>query len=185
MRVGIGFDVHRLAAARRLVLGGVEIPFTHGLEGHSDADVLLHAIADAVLGALGEGDIGRHFPTTDARYKDVESTHLLKSVAGMMEKRGYRLSNLDATVVAAAPVLAPHVPLMRKTIGGILGADPGRISIKATTHEGLDALGRGEGVAAYAVVLLERRAGRRERRPARSRSIKARGNARMRSKRNA
>lgn len=156
MRVGIGFDVHRLIARRRLVLGGVEIPSTHGLEGHSDADVLLHAIADAVLGALGEGDIGQHFPPGDPRYKGIASTRLLDTVAGMMARRGYRLSNLDATVIAAAPALAPHVPAMRETIGGILGGAPARINIKATTHEGLDALGRGEGIAAYAVVMLMR-----------------------------
>ena len=154
MRVGIGFDVHRLTAGRRLVLGGVEIPFTHGLEGHSDADVLLHAIADALLGALGEGDLGQHFPTTDARYKGIASTRLLDTVARRMQKRGYGVTNLDATLIAAAPMLAPHVPAMRETIGGILGVDSARISIKATTHEGLDALGRGEGIAAYAVVLL-------------------------------
>lgn len=155
MRIGIGFDVHRLIPGRRLVLGGVEIPFTHGLEGHSDADVLLHAIADAVLGALGEGDLGRHFPTTDVRFAGIASARLLTTVAGLMGERGYRLSNLDATVVAAAPLIGPYVSAMREAIGGILGADAARINIKATTHEGLDALGRGEGIAAYAVVLLE------------------------------
>lgn len=175
MRVGIGFDVHRLTAARRLVLGGVDIPFTHGLEGHSDADVLLHAIADAVLGALGEGDIGHHFPTIDPRYENIASTRLLEAVAKIMRRRGFRLSNLDATMVAAAPKLAPHVPAMRDTIGGILGADSRRISIKATTHEGLDALGRGEGIAAYAVVLLAPSASRRATRATRSVVRKARG----------
>ncbi len=154
MRVGIGFDVHRLIPGRRLVLGGIEIPFTHGLEGHSDADVLLHAIADAVLGALGEGDLGRHFPTTDERFEGIASTRLLATVAGLMGARGYRLGNLDATVVAAAPLIGPYVPAMRDVIGGILGAEAGRVNIKATTHEGLGALGRGEGIAAYAVVLL-------------------------------
>ncbi len=181
MRVGIGFDVHRLTAARRLVLGGVEIPFTRGLEGHSDADVLLHAIADAVLGALGEGDIGHHFPATDARYKDIASTRLLRTVVEMMAKRGYRVSNLDATVIAAAPALAPHMPAMREAIGGILGAVPGRINIKATTHEGLDALGRGEGIAAYAVVLLAPGAGGRVAGVTRSRAGRSRGSQRVRA----
>lgn len=175
MRVGIGFDVHRLSAAKRLVLGGVDIPFTHGLEGHSDADVLLHAIADAVLGALGEGDIGTHFPTTDARYKDIASTRLLDTVAGMMRKRGFGLTNLDATVIAAAPMLTPHVPAMRETIGGILSVDSARISIKATTHEGLDALGRGEGIAAYAVVLLAPRRRGKTLRPTTAKSRRSRG----------
>jgi len=154
MLVGIGFDVHRLVSGRRLVLGGIEIPFAQGLDGHSDADVLLHAIADALLGALGEGDLGHHFPPADARFKDIASTRLLETVAGMMVARGYRVVNLDATVIAQAPPLAPHVPAMRALIGGILHTDASRINIKATTHEGLDGLGRGEGIAAHAVVLV-------------------------------
>ncbi len=156
MRVGIGYDVHRLTPGRRLVLGGVDIPAAAGLEGHSDADALLHAIADALLGALGEGDIGRHFPSSDMRHKDIASTRLLAAVAALATERGYRVGNLDATIIAQAPVLAPHLPAMREVIGKILGVEVGCVNIKATTHEGLGALGRGEGIAACAVVLLVR-----------------------------
>ncbi|MBI4277162.1 MAG: 2-C-methyl-D-erythritol 2,4-cyclodiphosphate synthase [Armatimonadetes bacterium] len=153
-RIGFGYDVHRLVSGRRLVLGGVEIPFHLGLEGHSDADALLHAIADALLGALGEGDIGRHFPPGDARYKDMASTRLLADVAARAAVRGLRVGNVDATVIAEAPALAPYIPAMCDAVGRILGIDASRVNIKATTHEGLGALGRGEGVAAYAVLVL-------------------------------
>jgi 2-C-methyl-D-erythritol 2,4-cyclodiphosphate synthase len=153
-RIGNGFDVHALAAGRRLVLGGVTIPFDRGLDGHSDADVLLHAIADAVLGALALGDLGSHFPDTDARWKNADSRVLLRHVAGLAAAQGYAVENLDATVIAQAPKLAPHVPAMRANLAADLDCDPGVISVKATTTERLGFAGRGEGIAALATVLL-------------------------------
>jgi 2-C-methyl-D-erythritol 2,4-cyclodiphosphate synthase len=154
MRIGHGFDVHRLVEGRRLVIGGVDIPYERGLLGHSDADVLLHAIADAVLGALGRGDIGHHFPDTDPAYKDADSAQLLAHVWALAEADGYRLGNLDATVLAQAPKLAPYIPRMRARIAALLKADVGQVNIKATTTEGLGFVGRREGIAAQAVVLL-------------------------------
>jgi 2-C-methyl-D-erythritol 2,4-cyclodiphosphate synthase len=154
MRIGHGYDVHCLVEGRKLILGGVDIPWERGLLGHSDADVLLHAISDAILGAIGEGDIGRHFPDTDPRYKGADSLKLLGHVMGLADARGYRLGNLDATIVAQRPKLAPHIQRMRGNIAAVLDADPDRVNVKATTTEGLGFAGRGEGIAAYAVALL-------------------------------
>ena len=154
MRVGIGFDVHRLTPDRRLVLGGVEIPFELGLAGHSDADVLVHAVMDALLGAAGLPDIGQQFPDTDPRYAGADSCALLTEVAGMLAGSGLRVVNVDAVVACERPKLAPHVPAMRERLGRVLGLDAGRVSIKATTTEGLGCTGRGEGVAAWAVALV-------------------------------
>jgi len=155
VRVGIGYDVHALVAGRPLVLGGVEIPHTHGLEGHSDADALMHAICDAVLGALGAGDIGQHFPNTDPRWKGVPSRIFLEEAARQVRQRGGRILNVDATVVAQQPRLAPHVTAMRTNIAAALGLSPGQVGVKATTNEGLGFLGRGEGIAALAVAAVE------------------------------
>jgi len=154
MRIGQGFDAHALVAGRRLVLGGVEIPHDRGLEGHSDGDALLHAVCDAILGALGEGDLGRHFPSSDASLKDVDSRVLLERVAAMMSERGYRLGNLDATVIAQAPRLSPHQSAMQKCLCERLGAAPDRVNVKVTSTDHLGALGREEGIASMAVVLL-------------------------------
>lgn len=153
-RIGFGYDVHLLADGRALILGGVEIPHDRGLEGHSDADVLLHAVMDAVLGALGMGDIGRHFPDADPAYKGVSSLFLLEEVVTHMKGRAFRLNNLDATVVAQTPKLAPYLELMRDTISSAFDAPRERVNIKATTTEGLGFCGRREGMAAYAVVSL-------------------------------
>jgi 2-C-methyl-D-erythritol 2,4-cyclodiphosphate synthase len=154
MRIGHGYDVHCLVEGRKLVLGGVGIPWEKGLLGHSDADVLLHAISDAILGAIGEGDIGRHFPDSDPRYKGADSLVLLGHVMHLADAKGYCLGNVDATVVAQRPKLAPHIPRMRENIAAVLGADLDRVNVKATTTEELGFAGRGEGIAAYAVVLL-------------------------------
>jgi 2-C-methyl-D-erythritol 2,4-cyclodiphosphate synthase len=154
IRIGNGFDVHALVTGRRLVLGGVTIPGERGLDGHSDADVLLHAIVDAILGALALGDIGAHFPDTDPRWKDADSRVLLRHVAGLAHVQGFAVENLDTTVIAQAPKLAPHVPQMRANIAADLGCDVGQVSVKATTTERLGFAGRGEGIAALATVLL-------------------------------
>jgi 2-C-methyl-D-erythritol 2,4-cyclodiphosphate synthase len=154
VRVGNGFDVHVLVAGRPLVLGGVTIPFERGLEGHSDADVLLHAIADAVLGALALGDIGQHFPDTDAKWKGADSRALLRHVAAIAFGKRYAVGNVDATVIAQAPKLAPYVPRMRANIAADLQCDESSVSVKATTTEHLGFAGRGEGIAAIATVLL-------------------------------
>ena len=156
IRIGNGFDVHALVAGRPLVLGGVAIPHARGLAGHSDADVLLHAVCDAILGALALGDIGMHFPDTDARWKDADSRALLRHVAALAAAQGWRIGNLDVTVIAEAPKLAPHVPAMRANLAGDLACDVGAISVKATTTERLGFAGRGEGIAALATVLLAR-----------------------------
>jgi 2-C-methyl-D-erythritol 2,4-cyclodiphosphate synthase len=156
MRIGNGFDVHALVPGRPLVLGGVVIPHERGLAGHSDADVLLHAVCDAILGALAQGDIGMHFPDTDARWKDADSRVLLRHVAALASVGGWRLGNLDATVIAEAPKLAPHVPAMRANLAADLACDVGEVSVKATTTERLGFAGRGEGIAALATVLLVR-----------------------------
>jgi 2-C-methyl-D-erythritol 2,4-cyclodiphosphate synthase len=156
IRIGNGFDVHALVAGRRLVLGGVVIPHERGLAGHSDADVLLHAICDAILGALALGDIGLHFPDTDARWKDADSRALLRHVASLASAQGWRVGNLDATVIAQAPRLAAHVSAMRANIAADLGCDAGLVSVKATTTEHLGFAGRGEGIAALATALLTR-----------------------------
>ncbi len=155
MRVGQGFDVHRLVAGRRLVIGGVEIPHDKGLLGHSDADVLLHAICDALLGAAGLGDIGRHFSDRDPRYKDADSRGLLREVARMLREAGWRVANVDATVIAEAPRIAPHAPAMVANIAADLAIPASAVNVKAKTSEGLGHLGRGEGIAAQAVALVE------------------------------
>ena len=154
MRIGQGFDVHALAAGRRLVLGGVAIPHGCGLEGHSDADVLLHAIADALLGAAALGDLGRHFPDTDAQWHDADSRALLRQVAALVTGQGYGVGNVDATIIAQAPKVAPYVEAMRLNIAADLQCDVGRVSVKATTTEHLGFAGRGEGIAALATVLI-------------------------------
>lgn len=154
MRIGNGFDVHAFAAGRPLVIGGVTIPFDRGLAGHSDADVLLHAIADAIIGALALGDIGVHFPDTDPRWKGADSRMLLRHVIGLARERGYAVGNVDATVVAQLPRLRPHIDAMRGNIGADLGCDPSAVSVKATTTERLGFTGREEGIAALATILL-------------------------------
>jgi 2-C-methyl-D-erythritol 2,4-cyclodiphosphate synthase len=155
VRAGIGYDIHPLVDGRRLVLGGVEVPFEKGLDGHSDADVLVHAIIDALLGAAGLGDIGLHFPSSDPRYRDVSSISLLRQVVALLHSRGWRVGNVDASIVAERPRLAPHTPRMREIIGEALGIDAGRVGVKSTTAKGLGCLGRGEGIAAHAVALVE------------------------------
>lgn len=157
MRIGHGYDVHRLVPARGLVLGGVEIPYEKGLLGHSDADVLTHALMDALLGGAALGDIGKLFPDSDARYAGADSLRLLREVVGQLHTAGYNICNVDCTVLAQAPKLAPHIPEMRRNFAGILGCGLDAVSVKATTEEGLGFTGRGEGIAAHAVVLLEKR----------------------------
>lgn len=154
MRIGHGFDVHRLVPGRPLIIGGVIVPWHLGLLGHSDADVLLHAICDAILGALALGDIGKHFPDSDPAYKGIDSMLLLEQVVRLAAEQGYAVGNLDATVVAQQPKLAPHIPAMVVRIAAACRVDAGRINIKATTTEQLGYTGRGEGIAAHAVVLM-------------------------------
>lgn len=156
IRVGHGFDVHAFAEGRRLVLGGVDIPHARGLLGHSDADVLLHAICDALLGAAGQGDIGRHFPDSDARYKGIDSRELLRHVAALLREKGWKVGNVDATIIAQAPRMAPHIPGMRAHIATDLGVGEEAVNVKATTTEHLGFTGRAEGIAAEAVCLIER-----------------------------
>ena len=155
MRVGIGFDVHAFDAGRPLVLGGVTIPESPGLAGHSDADVVCHAIADALLGAAGLGDIGTHFPDTDERWKGVSSLEFLRAIAAKLAERGCRISSVDATVLIEEPKLAPHRDAMRRRIAEVLAVEPDRLNVKATTTEGLGTVGRGEGAACMAIALLE------------------------------
>lgn len=152
--VGQGFDVHQLVEGRPCIIGGVTIPYEKGLLGHSDADVLLHAISDAILGALALGDIGRHFPDTDPAYKDADSLELLRQIWKMVQERGYRLGNLDATIIAERPKMAPYVPQMVEIIAEALGAKPEQINVKATTTEKLGFTGRSEGIAAQCIVCL-------------------------------
>jgi len=154
MRIGHGYDVHRLVEGRKLIMGGVDIPHEKGLLGHSDADVLLHAIADAILGALGEGDIGRHFPDTDPAFKGADSLKLLAHVMTMADERGYVLGNLDATIIAQCPKMAPHIPVMCDNIARVLNSTAGQVNVKATTEEGLGFTGSGEGISAHAVVVI-------------------------------
>lgn len=156
IRVGQGFDVHAFAEGRRLVIGGVEIPHDKGLLGHSDADVLLHALCDALLGAAALGDIGKHFPDTDARFRDIDSRVLVREVAARIRALGWQVVNVDATLIAQAPKMAPHIPAMVANIAADLGCAPERINVKATTTERLGFAGRGEGIAAQAVCLLLR-----------------------------
>lgn len=156
MRVGQGFDVHGLVAERKLVLGGVEVPFEKGLEGHSDGDVLLHAISDAILGALGEGDLGRHFPSSDERYRGIASALILEEVTAMMRSAGWQIGNVDATVIAQAPRLSSFQPQMKSNIVGWLKTSPEAVNIKVTSTDHLGFAGRGEGIAGMATVLIER-----------------------------
>jgi 2-C-methyl-D-erythritol 2,4-cyclodiphosphate synthase len=156
MRVGVGYDVHPLVSGRRLVLGGVEIPFEKGLDGHSDADVLVHAIIDALLGATSLGDIGTHFPSTDPRYKDVSSVSLLRQVSRLVRAEGWRICNVDASIVAEQPRLTPFIADMRGIVGEALGIDAGQVGVKSTTAKGLGFLGSGQGIAVHAVALVER-----------------------------
>jgi 2-C-methyl-D-erythritol 2,4-cyclodiphosphate synthase len=155
MRVGFGYDVHPFVSGRPLVLGGIHIPYLFGLKGHSDADVLVHAICDALLGAIAEGDIGRHFPDTDPQYREIKSTILLKKVMDKVKGKGFTPLNVDATVVAQKPKLSEFIPRMVKEIAEILGIETGRVNVKATTTEGLGFTGREEGIAAYAVALVQ------------------------------
>ena len=154
MRIGHGYDVHRLVEGRKLIMGGVDIPWEKGLLGHSDADVLLHAIADALLGALAMGDIGKHFPDTDPAFKGADSMKLLEHVAGLIRTQGYAVGNLDATIIAQRPKMAPHIQAMRENVARACGVTVDRINVKATTEEGLGFTGTGEGISAHAVVLL-------------------------------
>jgi 2-C-methyl-D-erythritol 2,4-cyclodiphosphate synthase len=155
MRIGQGFDVHQLVADRRLVLGGVEIPFERGLEGHSDGDALLHAVADAILGAIGAGDLGRHFPSSDERWRGADSGKILAKVVAMMSEAGFSIENVDATIIAQAPRLAPYQEAMHENLASLLGISPSRVNLKLTSTDKLGAIGRGEGIAGMAVVLLE------------------------------
>ncbi|WLR50940.1 2-C-methyl-D-erythritol 2,4-cyclodiphosphate synthase [Bacillus tianshenii] len=156
IRVGQGFDVHQFAEGRPLILGGITIPYEKGLLGHSDADVLLHTIADAALGALGLGDIGKHFPDTDPAFKDADSAKLLTHVWNLIKEKGYQLGNIDCTIIAQKPKMAPHIPAMRSRIAELLEADESQINVKATTTEKLGFTGRGEGIAAQAVILVQK-----------------------------
>lgn len=156
MRIGIGYDVHKLVEDRKLIIGGIEIPYERGLLGHSDADVLIHAIMDAILGALALRDIGYHFPDNDNKYKDIDSKVLLSKVYEIMKSKNYKIGNIDSVVECQAPKLASHIDDMRKTIADILKTDIDNVSIKATTTERLGFVGRGEGISSEAVVLLER-----------------------------
>ena len=157
IRVGQGYDVHRLVEGRKLILGGVEIPFERGLLGHSDADVLCHAVADALLGALALRDIGAHFPPSDVKFKNISSLVLLQRVAGLLREKSARVVNVDSTIIAERPKLGPYIPLMARNLARVLQIGSDRISIKATTTEGLGALGTEEGIAAQAVVLVEKK----------------------------
>ena len=155
MRIGHGYDVHRLTEGRALILGGVDIPYEKGLLGHSDADVLTHAVMDALLGAAGLWDIGHAFPDTDPAYKGADSLVLLDQVMEMLHAKGFRVGNVDATILAQRPKLAPHIPQMRENLARRMGISPDRVNVKATTEEGLGFTGSGEGMAAHAVALLE------------------------------
>ena len=157
MRVGQGFDAHALVTGRKLIIGGVDIPHDKGLAGHSDADVLIHAVCDALLGGAGLGDIGKHFPDSDARYKNIDSRKLLREVAQLLGKNGLKIVNVDATIIAQAPRMAPHVERMRINIAADLGMLPVDVNIKAKTTEHLGFVGRGEGIAAEAIALLDNR----------------------------
>jgi len=157
MRIGQGFDTHALVGGRELVIGGVRIPYEKGLAGHSDADVLIHAVCDALLGAAGLGDIGAHFPDTDARYKGIDSRKLLREVARLLRQRKLRVANVDATIIAQAPKMAPHIAAMRANLASDLGVAPDAVNVKAKTTEKLGFVGRGEGIAAEAVALLSDR----------------------------
>lgn len=154
MRIGMGYDVHRLVEGRDLIMGGVKIPYEKGLLGHSDADVLLHAISDALLGAAALGDIGKHFPDTDPAYKGISSLLLLQKVGALLEEKGYLIENIDATIIAQAPKMRPHIDTMRENIAGALGISTEQVNVKATTEEGLGFTGNGEGISSQAICLL-------------------------------
>ncbi|HEY6207146.1 MAG TPA: 2-C-methyl-D-erythritol 2,4-cyclodiphosphate synthase [Chthoniobacterales bacterium] len=156
-RSGIGYDIHRLTEDRKLILGGVEITHTRGLEGHSDGDVLLHAIADALLGAICAGDIGHHFPNTDESIRGISSLEILRRVTALLTERRARVVNVDATIIAESPKIAPHIPAMQKKIADAIGSSEFSVSVKATSNEGLGTLGRGEGIAAMAIATVETR----------------------------
>lgn len=159
MRIGHGYDSHRFAEGRKLILGGVEIPAERGLDGHSDADAVAHAVTDALLGAAGLGDIGRHFPPSEAEWKDADSLELLARVVHLLEARNYQVVNVDITVVTESPRIGPHVPAMQARLSGVLGIAPENISIKGKSNEGLGWIGRGEGLATFAVALVNRMEG--------------------------
>jgi|SRR5579884_2765880 len=156
MKVGLGYDIHPMAAGRKLILGGVEVPHSQGLVGHSDADALVHAVCDALLGAMGEGDLGHHYPSSDARYKDMSSLKLLEDVAGMLTSKQYRLVNLDTVIIAQAPRLGPHLAGMQARLADVLKVKPEQVNVKVKSGEGLDAIGREEAIAAQAICLIER-----------------------------
>jgi 2-C-methyl-D-erythritol 2,4-cyclodiphosphate synthase len=155
MRIGHGYDSHRFAEGRRLILGGVEIPFERGLTGHSDADAVAHAVTDAILGAAGLGDIGRHFPPSNPQYKDADSLGLLADAVRLLAGRNYQIVNVDVTVITEAPKIGPHVPAMQERLASVLGIAPDHISIKGKTNEGMGWIGRGEGIATFAVALID------------------------------
>ncbi|MCQ2454724.1 MAG: 2-C-methyl-D-erythritol 2,4-cyclodiphosphate synthase [Clostridia bacterium] len=155
MRIGHGYDVHRLTEGRNLIIGGVDIPFERGLLGHSDADVLLHAVCDSILGAAALGDIGKHFPDTDEKYKGISSIELLRAVGELLYKSGYNLQNIDATIIAESPKMAPYIEKMRQNIAQALGVDISIISVKATTEEGLGFTGKKEGISAHCICLID------------------------------
>jgi len=155
-RIGFGYDLHRMVEGRRLVLGGIEIPFPKGLAGHSDADVVLHSICDALLGAAALGDLGRHFPDTDPRYAGISSAKLVEAVLAEIARRGFEIENVDVTILAEAPRLSPMLEAMRDRVAELLRVSPDRVNVKAKTNEGVGAIGRGEAIAAYAVCLLRR-----------------------------
>ena len=156
VRVGCGWDIHPMVAGRKLILGGLEIPHHKGLQGQSDSDALVHAICDALLGAMGEGDLGRHYPSSDQRFKNISSLKLLEDVVQKLRAKGYRLANVDSTIIAQAPRLSPHLAAMQKIIAGVLEVDPDLVNVKVKSGEGLDAVGREEAIAAQAVCLIER-----------------------------
>lgn len=154
MRVGLGYDIHPLGSGRKLILGGVEIPHTQGLLGHSDADALVHAVCDALLGAMGEGDLGKHYPSSDPRYKNISSLLLLEEVSGLLSKKGYRLVNLDTVIIAQAPRLSPHLAAMQARLAEVLKVEREAVNVKVKSGEGLDAIGREEAIAAHAICLV-------------------------------
>jgi 2-C-methyl-D-erythritol 2,4-cyclodiphosphate synthase len=155
MRIGYGYDVHPLGPDRKLILGGIEIPHAKGLLGHSDSDVLVHAVCDALLGAMGEGDLGRHYPSSDPKYKGISSLKLLEDVIGKLKMKGYRVGNIDTVIVAQAPRLGPHLPAMQKKIAEVANIDPDSVNVKVKSGEGLDAVGHEEGMIAHAVCVIE------------------------------
>lgn len=155
MRIGQGYDVHPLQKGRKLILGGIDIPHTHGLDGHSDADALVHAVCDALLGAMGEGDLGGKYPSSDPRYKDMSSLEMLKDISNMLGSRGFRLVNLDSVILAQAPRLGPFLPKMEAQMAETLQVDPGQVNVKVKSGEGLGMVGRGEGIATQAICLIE------------------------------